>query len=68
MARRGHYASAVTQIGDKLMEAKELLSAATEAMVEERPGDAKTVLEQAEMVIHGAAILAKWAMLMKEAR
>jgi hypothetical protein len=42
---------------------------ASKAMVDERPGEAQTLLEQAEMTISGAATLAKWATtLVKEAR
>jgi hypothetical protein len=61
------YANAIGQIGDRLKEANGLLVEASQAMVEERPGEAHTLLEQAEMVISGAATLAKWSTtLLKE--
>jgi hypothetical protein len=63
------YGSAVNQIDDRLTEARKLLLEAFRAMVEERPGEAQMLLEQAEMTISGAATLAKWATtLVKEAR
>jgi hypothetical protein len=63
------YGNAVDQIADRLTESRKLLLEASKAMVDERPGEAQTLLEQAEMTISGAATLAKWATtLVKEAR
>jgi hypothetical protein len=68
MASRRLYANAVTQVDEKLTQAMQLIFDASTAMTEERPGDAKTLCEQAEMTIGGAATLAKWATtLLKEA-
>jgi hypothetical protein len=62
------YGKAVAQVDEKLTQAMQLIFDASTAMKEERPGDAKTLCEQAEMVISGAATLAKWATtLLKEA-
>jgi hypothetical protein len=64
------YANAVGQVGDRLKEANGLLSDAWQSMKCERPGEARVQLEQAEMIISGAATLAKWAttLLKEEAR
>jgi hypothetical protein len=61
------YANAIGQVGDRLKEANALLGDAEQSMRAERPGEARAQLERAEMVISGAATLAKWATtLLKE--
>jgi hypothetical protein len=68
MSRR-LYGNAISQINDRVKEANGLLGEAVAAMVDQDPDTAKAYLEQAEMIISGAATLAKWATtLVKEAR
>jgi hypothetical protein len=68
MARR-LYGNAINQVAERVTEAIGLLTDAGQSMWEERPGEAQVQLEQAEMIISGAATLAKWATtLLKEAR
>lgn len=63
------YGNAIGQINDRVKMASGLLVEAMRAMVDEDPATAKTCLEQAEMIISGAATLAKWSTtLLKEGR
>ena len=61
MASRRIYQNAIDQIEERLIDASRLLEKASISMVGERPGEAQVQLEQAELVISGAATLAKWA-------
>ncbi len=67
MRKNRLYENAIGQIEERLIDASQLLEKASISMVGERPGEAQVQLEQAEMVISGAATLAKWATtLLKE--
>lgn len=61
MRRNRLYENAIDQVCERIMDAQKLVASAEISMVAERPGEAQVQLEQAEMVISGAATLAKWA-------
>lgn len=61
MRRNRLYENAIDQVCERIMDAQKLVASAEISMVGERPGEAQVQLEQAEMVISGAATLAKWA-------
>ena len=61
MRNQRHYGSAVSQVGDRLKQANLLLAEAAQAMVEDRPDEAREHLEHARGVIAGAIVVATWA-------
>jgi hypothetical protein len=61
MKRDRNYDAAVSQVGERLKEATELLGDVTRLMLERNPADAWFCLDVAKASIEGAMTTAKWA-------